>query len=163
MEIRCKKISVFVVLVMGLCLTASFASEESQSPDQVIKDFASAYYMLDPVMEEYLCNDCKETENEVNAVDLFLEIAEYEAYNRGFKKSFLRKMPLFVETKVLEMNDTSARVKVDLILTRSINPLFRAVGYIFQIQNVYDVEEIVYLVNEEGHWKIGPGAFGLPK
>ncbi len=70
--------------------------------------------------------------------------------------------PILMKTKVLTMDDSSAQIQIDTINIRSINPLFRIVGYIFCLLEEHEVQDTISLVKEEGIWKIGPGAFDLP-
>ncbi|MCK5097465.1 MAG: hypothetical protein KAR45_05145 [Desulfobacteraceae bacterium] len=147
-------------LIIGLCINTSTALADS--PEQTAEDFAKAYYMLDTSMEEYLCEECKINEDEEKIVALYLEKAETKALNSGHVKSYLKMSLCSIDTKILHQDDSSAKVHIKAIRTRNINPLYKIVGTIFNLINEYEVDEIVNLVNEEGKWKIAPGAFDLP-
>ncbi|MCD4721542.1 MAG: hypothetical protein K8S13_17020 [Desulfobacula sp.] len=155
-----RKFFFLTALVVGLCIHSSTAFAES--PEKVAVKFAKAYYMLDASMEEYLCEACKTNEDEEKIVGLYLEKAGIKARNRGYAKSFLQMSIGDIDTEILNMNDSSAKVKITAVKTRNINPLYKVVGAVFNLINEYEVDEIINLVNKDGEWEIGPGAFDLP-
>jgi hypothetical protein len=162
MKMSRRPVFLCITLIISLCINATSVFAES-SPAASATGFTKAYYMLDPSMKDYLCETCKETENERNVVDLYLKTAEWEAGNRGYKLSYLKMMPILVKTEILSQDDASAKVQVKATLIRSINPLFRMVGYLFCILEEHEKGTVLDLVNENGEWKIGPGAFDLPQ
>jgi len=152
-----------IALIIVFCITAtSTFAESASSPSGAAKGFTKAYFMLDASMEEFLSAESKETENERNTVELYLQKREWEAKNRGYKLSYLQMRPILVKTQVLNQDDASAQVQVDVTMIRSINPLFRIVGYAFCLLEEHEVNTTLDLVNEDGQWKIGPGAYELP-
>ncbi len=70
--------------------------------------------------------------------------------------------PILMKTTVLSMDDSSAQIQINATNIRSINPLYRIVGYIFCLLEEHEVQDTLTLVKEEGVWKIGQGAFDLP-
>jgi hypothetical protein len=148
-------------LVIGLSLHAASAWAET-SPSQVVKDFAKAYYMLDPSMADFLSKDALTNENDVDMVALYLRLQDNDAYNRGYKTSYLQMKPILLKTTVLNQDDASATIKLDATTIRSINPLFRIVGYIFCLLEEHEAQDTISLVKEDGVWKISPGALSLP-
>jgi len=128
----------------------------------VVKDFTKAYYMLEPSMADFLSEDALINENDVNMVELYLRLQENDAYNRGYQTSYLQMKPILIKTTVLSMDDASAQIQINATTIRSINPLYRIVGYVFCILEEHEVEDTISLVKEEGAWKIAPGAFDLP-
>ena len=155
-------ISLLAALLIGLVLHASSAWAEGNSPAQVVKDFTKAYYMLEPSMADFLSEDALINENDVNMVELYLRLQENDAYNRGYQTSYLQMKPILIKTTVLSMDDASAQIQINATTIRSINPLYRIVGYVFCILEEHEVEDTISLVKEEGAWKIAPGAFDLP-
>jgi hypothetical protein len=89
-------------------------------------------------------------------------LQENDAYNRGYQTSYLQMKPILIKTTVLSMDDASAQIQINATTIRSINPLYRIVGYIFCILEEHEVQDTISLVKEDGAWKIGPGAFDLP-
>ena len=157
-----KLISLTAALLIGLIFNASSAWAEGSSPAQVVKDFTKAYYMLEPSMADFLSKDARINENDVDMVEVYLRLQDNDAYSRGYQTSYLQMKPILMKTKILTMDDSSARIQIDAITIRSINPLFRIVGYVFCLLEEHEVQDTISLVKEEGIWKIGPGAFDLP-
>ena len=148
-------------LVIGLCLSTPCWAE-GNAPTQVAKDFTKAYYMLNPSMADFLSKDGLTNENDVNMVNLYLRLQETDATNRGYKLSYLQMQPILIKTHVLSMDDSSAQIQMDVTNIRSINPLYRMVGYIFGLLEEHQVQETLSLIKEDGVWKIGPGAYNMP-
>ena len=155
-------ISLLAALLIGLCLHASSAWAEGNAPTQVVKDFTKAYYMLDPSMADFLSEDALINENDVDMVELYLRLQESDAYSRGYQTSYLQMKPILMKTTVLSMDDSTAQIQINATTIRSINPLYRIVGYVFCILEEHESQDTITLVKEEGAWKIGPGAFDLP-
>ena len=155
-------ISLVAALLIGLCLHASSAWAEGSAPAQVVKDFTKAYYMLNPSMADFLSKDALINENDVDMVELYLRLQDNDAYSRGYKTSYLQMKPILMKTTVLSMDDSTAEIQINATTIRSINPLYRIVGYVFCILEEHKVQNTITLVKEEGAWKIGPGAFDLP-
>lgn len=162
MKKRSRLISLVATLLIGLVLHASSAWAEGSAPAQVVKDFTKAYYMLEPSMADFLSEDALTNENDVNMVELYLRLQDNDAYSRGYKTSYLQMKPILMKTKVLSMDDVSAQIQINATTIRSINPLYRIVGYVFCILEEHEVQDTITLVKEDGAWKIGPGAFNLP-
>ena len=157
-----KSISLVVGLFIFLCIHTPHALAESGSPVKVVKDFARAYFMLDNSMAEYLSKDARTNENEVDMVDHYLEIRFVEACNLGYKIGYLQMLPINMKTKVLNMDDSSANIQFSATTIRSINPLFRIIGFVYGLLEEYEVQDVITVVKEDGKWKIGPGAFDMP-
>ena len=153
-------ISLTAALVSALCIFASSAWAEGNTPESAVKGFAKAYFMLDESMADFLSEEALVNENDVNMVELYLRLKEDEARNRGYKMSYLKMQPLLMKTEVVESDDSQATVTLRTTAIRSINPLYRAVGYIFSLIREHDFETTYTLVKEEGAWKVGPGALG---
>ena len=157
-----KLISLLAALLICLGIHASSAWAQGNSPEQVVKDFTKAYSMLEPSMADFLSEEALINENDVNMVELYLRLQENDAYNRGYQTSYLQMKPILIKTTVLSMDDASAQIQINATTIRSINPLYRIVGYIFCILEEHEVQDTISLVKEDGAWKIGPGAFDLP-
>ena len=155
-------ISLMAVLLIGLVLPASSAWAEGNTPAQVVKEFTKAYYMLEPSMADFLSEDALVNKNDVDTVELYLRLQENDAYSRGYQTSYLQMKPILMKTTVLNMDDSSAQIQINATTIRSINPLYRIVGYVFCILEEHEAQDTIRLVKEDGAWKIGPGAFDLP-
>lgn len=157
-----KWILILAALVAGLCFHGTSAWAEGGAPGTVVKNFARAYFMLDASMADYLSESARMDENEADTVTLYLEEKAAEARDRGYAISYLQMRPVAMKTTVLNMDDSSAEIQFEAINLRSINPLFRMVGFVFGLLEEHPVRGIITLVKEDGGWKIGPGAFGMP-
>ncbi len=162
MEKSHRLILALVTLVMGLGFYTSSAWAGGELPSKVVKAFANAYFMLDESMADYLSQDARINENRVDMVELYLRIRAEEARNRGYQTSYLQMRPILLKTRVLSIDDASATVWVEATNIRNINPLYRIVGYVFGLLEEHQVQDTLQLVKENGEWKVGPGAFGLP-
>ena len=159
MKKDCKWILFLLVLLVS---TSTAKAADSQSPVSVAKKFTQAYFMLDRSMGDYLSTEARYNENEMDMVDLYFDIKEIDARNQGYKISYFKMQPIRTKVTVIEQDESSAKLKLDVETIRSINPLFRAVGFIFNLLDEHKQSDIITLVKEDGQWKIGPGAFDLP-
>lgn len=153
---------IWTVLLIGWGFTGSLAWAQETSPMSVAENFVKAYFMLDSSMAGYLSEDARTDEDGRDTVELYLRIRETQARSRGYDPSYLRMFPILTKTEILDMDDSSATVKLDLIMIRNINPLYRAVGYVFRLLREHEFQAVVDLVKENGEWKIGPGALDMP-
>jgi hypothetical protein len=146
----------FAVLVMGLCFHASFAQAGANTPESVAKNFAKAYFMMDPSMADYLSEDALFNEDSFNTVELFLLNRAEEAGKTGYSLDFYKMKTLLMKTKILSEDETSATVELQAVIIRSINPLYRIVGYLFGLLETQEVRSEIRLVKEDETWKIEP-------
>lgn len=157
-------ISIITALVCICCIQVSSArAEEAASPASVVKEFAKAYFMLDDSMAAYLSKDALLNEAQVDMVDLYLDQKEFDAHSQGYRLSYFQMLPLNMKANVVSRDDTSAKVEFSATNVRSINPLYRIIGFVFCLMDEHEVKETITLVKEDGAWKIEPGAFDLPR
>jgi hypothetical protein len=151
----------FAILFMGLCFHVSFAQAGANTPESVVKNFANAYLMLDASMADYMSEDALVNEDDFNMVELFLLSKSEDARNTGYSLDFYKMKPLLMKTQVLAKDESSATVSLQAEIIRSINPLYRIVGYLFCLLDTQEVQYEISLVNEDGLWKVGPGALDM--
>lgn len=152
-----------VVLSMALCFHApSVLAESVDSPEEVVKTFAHNYFMLDADMADYLSREALYNENDVNRVDMYFRLKQQDAAERGLEMKYLKMRPVLMKTEVIEENEDTAVIEFSAVMVRSINPLYRIVGYIFGLIEEHEFETTVTAVKEDGAWKVGPGGFPLP-
>ena len=151
----------FAVLVMGLCFNVSFAQAGANTPESVVKDFANAYFMLDESMADYLSEEALVNDLDLDAVECFLLSRAEEAQKAGYSLNFYKMKTLLMKTTVLSEDESSATVELEAVLIRSINPLYRIVGYVFGMLETQDVQAEFNLLKEDGAWKIGQEALLL--
>lgn len=153
--------SLLAALVIGLCFCTASAWAEGTTPETAAKKFAKSYYMLDADMAAYMSEEALTNENDVNLVDLYLRLKEDEARNRGYKMSYLQMFPILMKANVVSEDEEKAVVEIQTTALRSINPLYRAVGYIFCLIEEHEFDTTLTMVKEDGEWKVGPGALGV--
>ncbi|MEE4364019.1 MAG: hypothetical protein V2J08_08790 [Desulfotignum sp.] len=163
MKKRSRVIFWLTALITGLCIHASSAlAEEGHTPESVVKAFAGAYFMLDETMADYMSRDALYNENTVNRVDLYFRVKEQEAASRGVGIDYLKMRPILMKTRVVSEAEDTAVIAFRAVMIRSINPLYRIVGYVFGLLEEHEFETTVTAVKEDGAWKVGPGGFTFP-
>ncbi|HKL00705.1 MAG TPA: hypothetical protein VJ943_10635 [Desulfotignum sp.] len=163
MKNRSRLLPLLIALLMGLCIHASSAlAEEGHTPESVVKAFAGAYFMLDETMVDYMSRDALFNENDVNRVDLYFRVKAQEAASRGLDIDYLKMRPILMKTQVVSEEEDTAVIAFRAVMIRSINPLYRIVGYVFGLIEEHEFETTVTAVKEEGTWKVGPGGFAFP-
>jgi hypothetical protein len=113
-------------------------------------------------MANYLSREALYNENDVNRVDMYFRLKEQHAAERGLEMKYLKMRPLLMKTRVVEQDDETAVIEFSAVMVRSINPIYRIVGYIFGLMEEHEFETTVTAVKEDGAWKVGPGGFPLP-
>jgi hypothetical protein len=162
MKIRSRLIAAAAVLLAAVFIHASSAlAEETSTPEGAVKAFAQQYFMLDSAMADYLTRDALFNEHDVNLVDLYFYKKEQEARDRGYDIDYLKMRPILMKTQVVSEDDSAATIALTAVLIRSINPLYRMVGYVFGLLEEHEVRTTVTVVKENGIWKVGPGALDL--
>ena len=156
-----KQTALLAAIFIGLCFFASPSWAEGGSPESVAEHFVKSYYMLDSDMATQLSEDALTNDEDVNLVDLYLRLKDDEARNRGHQTTYLRMFPILMKTHLVSMDDEQAVVQVETTALRSINPLYRAVGYIFCLLQEHEFDTTLTLVKEDGQWKVGPGAIEI--
>lgn len=163
MKKRSRLIFLLTALITGLCIHASSAlAEEGQTPESVVKAFAGAYFMLDETMADYMSQDALYNVNDVNRVDMYFRVKKQEAAARGYDFSYLQMRPILMKTRVMSEDEDTAVIAFRAVMIRSINPLYRIVGYVFGLLEEHEFETTVTAVKEDGTWKVGPGGFTFP-
>jgi hypothetical protein len=163
MKNRSRMISLLTALFIGLCIhVPSALAEEKNTPESAVKAFAGAYFMLDEKMSDHLSQDALVNEHGVNMVELYFRVKKQEAASRGYELDYLKMKPILMKTRVMSEDDSAATIALTAVLIRSINPLYRMVGYVFGLLEEHEVQTTVTVVKENGIWKVGPGALGLP-
>ncbi len=163
MKNRSRLISLLAALLIGLCIHASSAlAEEGDSPESVVKAFAGAYFMLDETMAVYMSEKALYNENDVNRVDMYFRVKKQEAARRGYELSYLKMRPILMKTHVLSIDEDTAVIGFKAVMIRSINPLYRIVGYVFGILEEHEFRTTVTVVRENGLWKVGLPGFAFP-
>ena len=147
---------IFAILATALCFQTSFAQASSNTPESVAKDFASAYLMLDKSMADYLSEEAQANDYDLDVIECFLSAKAEKAAKQGYSLNFYKMKPLLMKTTVLSEDESSATVSLQAEIIRSINPLYRIVGYVFGLLHTEEVQYEISLLMEEGLWKIAP-------
>ncbi len=162
MKKKIRFIPIFAALTIFIFINPSLMAGEENSAQSVVKEFAAAYFMLEPSMKDYLNKKALTNEAGEDIVDLYLQQKTMEAQNQGYKISFLKKKAVKIKTRVLNKDKSSARILFSATTIRSINPLYRVIGSLLGVIEEYKVQNIITVVKENENWKIAPGAFDLP-
>ncbi|HKK00306.1 MAG TPA: hypothetical protein VJ959_15405 [Desulfotignum sp.] len=163
MKNRFRLISLLAALLTGLCIhTSSVLAEDGSSPESVVKAFAGEYFMLDETMSVYMSEKALYNENDVNRVDMYLRVKKQEAASRGLALSYLKMRPILMKTHVLSKDEDTAVIGFKAVMVRSINPLYRIVGYVFGLIEEHEFQTTVTVVRENGLWKVGLPGFAFP-
>ncbi|MEN8211478.1 MAG: hypothetical protein ABFR31_07145 [Thermodesulfobacteriota bacterium] len=157
-----RRISIVIALFIFLTVNPSSILAGDDAAEKVVKNFAKAYFMLDHSMAEYLSEKAVINEDGINLVDIYLENMAIEAQNQGYKLTFLQKKSIKIKTKVLDTDESSAKILFNATTIRNINPLYRIIGSVLGVLEEYKVQNIITVVKENGSWKIAPGAFDMP-
>lgn len=144
--------AVFIVLQPLL-----IALDCQQTPASVAKQFIKNYYYLDADMQKTLCADECDAGQWVNQ---YLQSKTDEAAQRGFSVNYLRRMFTHMHLESEIHDDDVAVVHVEGTTRTAINPLFMAIGRLFNIGQDYPVDTKVILVKEDGRWRVCQQAFG---
>jgi len=155
-------ISIIIALFIFLSVIPSSILAGDGAAEKVVKDFAKAYFMIDQSMAEHLSEKAFINKNGVNLVDLYINKKVLEAQSQGYKLSFLQKKPTKINTKILNADESSAKILFNATTIRNINPLYRIIGSVSGVLEEYKIQNIITVVKENGTWKIAPGAFDMP-
>ena len=152
-------IKISIVVVIGIILQVLFiTAEDHNTPEKVALTFTKAYFSLDKAaMDELICSELTEDED---AVDQYIQRIEKEAKDSGFKL-YSKSLIYHVTSHVTSIDDSEAQVKITGKRRHSINPVYTLVAIIFQIGEVYYLDETVDLINEDGQWKVCGNPFSL--
>jgi hypothetical protein len=152
-------IKISIVIALGIILQVLFiAAEDTNTPEKVSLAFTKAYYSLDKdVLDELVCSELAE---EGETVDQYIQRVEKEANDTGFKL-YSKSLIYHVTAHITRIDDSEAQVKITGKRRHSVNPVYTLVAIIFQIGEVYYIDETIDLINEEGRWKVCGSPFSL--
>lgn len=143
-----------VVVVIAAFLQVLLVSADGPNmPHKVAAEFTKAYYRLDPVMAEYLCEANISGENS-DAVEKYIQRAKLEAKQRGFDLNYLKNMLYSLGTHTHLIDDNTAEVQLHAKRRIAINPVYAHIAKFFFIGESYKVDKKLHLVKEKGQWKV---------
>ncbi len=153
--------SVFILtIVLGIFLQVILIfADSTDTPSKAAVGFSKAYFKFDDSMSNQLCSQLKKAG--IDPVDEYINAAGLEAKARGVNLNYLKNELYKIHTEIISQDDNSAKVHLTGVRRISINPAFAWVAKIFCIGKTHEVEEIIQLVKEEGHWKICGNPFLL--
>lgn len=141
------------VVIIGLCLQTMMVFADSRNtPADTARNFAKAYYNLDPAISDYICDEIASVEYE-NPAAKFMQRMEEKAVAQGYDTSHLRSKLYHVHTKTTPA-DEGAEVHLTATRRKNINPVFAVIGKIFSLGDTYSVDRSFDLVQEDGKWKV---------
>ncbi len=149
------------ILILALILQGLLIINETrETPDKAAVEFARAYFWLDPTMAERLCSELSRTEAP-DPTRAFLQRIGDEARTLGFGFEYMKQQLFDVEARTLREQDGRAEVLLTATRKRAINPVFGAVGALFDLTKPHRVEATLHLQREEGRWKVCGRPFAL--
>ncbi len=162
MEQGSKLTAIVCVVFVGIVLQVVLSCiPPKDSPTRTAREFTKAYYMLDPEMSKWLCEELAENE-EGDPVDAYLYKMSQEALKEGYKPSFKQTTLYNLKIKkVSNDDDPTVKMRVTAVRKRCINPAFALVAKWFFLGNSYPLEATLELIKEDGKWKICGAPFDL--
>lgn len=157
-----KFIALVSVIIVALVLqVALIMVKQKETPAGTAVKFAKAYYKLDKSMENQLCQEIIENDEEIDVVDEYIQQSKDTAATTGFDKSWMRSYLYHVETETLMTDENTAEVRITGNRKKYMNLVFAIVGKLFFLGEVNDVEATVTLVKEDDGWKVCGEPFDL--
>ncbi len=152
-----KIVTIALTILLGIILQVIFVYADCQNkPNRVAVAFAKAYFMFDPSLSEFICEEQKFVDD-VDVAERYINLAEKEAKAQGFSINFLKNKLYHIETHTRFIGDNEAQVELAGKRRVSINPVYTYVARIFFIGETHEVDETIELVKEDGKWKVCGG------
>lgn len=151
-----------LALGIGILLQAVLiaADRRGASPHDAVIAFSKAYFMLDPSMGDWLCNEKKKVDG-VDAVARYLDRAGKEAEEQGYSRDFMKNRLYDIKTRTLRNDGKTVEIRLSGKKRFAMNPLYGAVAQIFGFSKAKPVEELLIVVSEHGKWRVCGAPFGL--
>ncbi len=147
-------------IVIGVAVVLQLAligADSRQTPAKIARQFAEAYYYINPEMQDYLCHDLADK----GVVDNFLYKTKQDASQRGFSTDYLRQKFTKMHLIATQTGDTTMTVHLMGTTRTCIHAPFMVVGKIIGIGRDYHVDAHIDLVKENGHWRVCGNPFGI--
>ena len=147
-------IPLILVVLVGIVFQAIFIGIESRdTPNTAVIEFSKAYYHLDPLMSERLCDEMKVVDD-VDMVDQYIFQVTEEGKNRGFGKNYMRSKLYHIDTYTQSKSDTRAQIRLTGKRRTCINPVYRIIAQIFCLGATHEVNKTFNVIKEGGKWKV---------
>ncbi|MDP2645740.1 MAG: hypothetical protein Q8P24_12440 [Desulfobacterales bacterium] len=154
-------VAVACAILLGILLPAIYVlAGPKDTPQKAAVEFSKAYLGLNRSMQERLCRALLQAENS-EIVDNYLHRVTQEAKNRGFDSNLMSYLFYGIDTEIIDQNNTAAQVRITGKRRVAINLQYVLIGMIFNIGEVYPVDETIKVVNEDGKWKVCGSPFSL--
>jgi hypothetical protein len=156
----------YAPLALGLLIAVVFqvvmiAGDCRKTPNDAVISFSEAYFMLNPDMADWLCEERKRA-GDIDVVAYYLDTVAKAAKQRGYGRDYMKKRLSHIRTTVLREDDTSAEVRLTGLKRFGMNPLFELVGKIFGFTESMPVDEVISVVKEGNRWKICGNPYRFP-
>lgn len=149
-----------IAIVIGIAIILQLALigiDCQQTPGSVARNFAEAYYALNPDMQDYLCAGLVEK----GVVDKYLFKKQQQASSRGYSTNYMRHAFTKLHVNVMDAGDTAMTLHVHGTTRRCINRPFMIVGKLFGLAREFPVDEHIDVVKENGRWRVCGNPFGI--
>ena len=150
-----------LVVALAVCLQVVFVFADcKQTATGTAIDFSKAYFLLDPDMDQYLCNELIGDDSESVAAT-HIWVMKNQAGKRGFGIGMVRRTITHLETETLAQDGESATIHLSGNSRTCIHPVFAYVAKLFRLGQTHTFEETLELIKEDGQWKICGTPYGL--
>ena len=150
-----------LVVALAVCLQVVFVFADcKQTATGTAIDFSKAYFLLDPDMDQYLCNELIGDDSESVAAAHIWAMTN-QAGKRGFGIGMVRRTITHLDTETLAQDGESATIHLSGNSRTCIHPVFAYVAKLFHLGQTFTFEETLELIKEDGQWKICGTPYGL--
>ena len=156
----------YAPLAVGLLIGVVFqviliAADCRETPNDTVISFSKAYFMLDPSMADWLCEE-RRTLGDIDLVAYHLDTVARKAKMRGYDRDFMRNRLYHIRTTILRQDDKTAEVRLTGLRRFAMNPLYDIVGQIFGFTKSQSVDAVLSVVKEGNRWKVCGSPFQFP-
>lgn len=150
-----KIITITLVLLLGMITQVALVFYDMQdTPNEVVADFAKAYFKFDKsAMSDLICEK-QRVVNDVNVIDKYVYDAAREASSLGYGMFYMKNKLYNIETQTISKDHDKAKIRLNCKRKAPLRSFFTREDYV-------PVDEIIDLVKEGGNWKVCGSLFSL--
>ncbi len=149
-----KTVVILITLMVGVIFQIIFIlAENRDTPVKAAVEFSKNYFLLEASMADRLCQELG-AESENDFAKEVITVARLDANARGFDLAMVRRNLSHIETEIISRDAESAEIVLHASSRVCINPVFAWVATLFNLGESWEVEAMLSLVQEDGHWKV---------
>jgi hypothetical protein len=151
-----------VGLLIGIVLQLILiVGDARKTPNDAVISFSKAYFMQNPSMVDWLCEERKMF-GDIDLVAYHLTTIAHEAKERGYSRDYMKNRLYHIRTTLLRQDDETAEVRITGRRRFAMNPLYDLIGQLFGFTEARSVEAVLTVVKEDGRWKVCGSPFRFP-